>query len=352
MMETLISVIVPVYKCEKYLESCVRSILAQTYSNLEILLIDDGSPDRCPSMCDAFAAEDQRVKVFHKVNGGASSARNLGLEHSVGDYICFVDSDDILPENAISDLQRGITANQCQYAAGICCILNSKKVKNRITDEKIIDYAEAPEELLHYIVQSGSYSPYAKIFDAHVIREHGLRYDESLKCSEDALFIRRYLSYCSRIALIPSVVYGYNTNNDESLSKKFYPDFCLYYAKKLEALETLVGILPISEHEKKNFIFDRAVHGLYISVRHYLIHCGEKEQAVLLIGKAVDVLNVWMTASGEAVSHKIWWGRYASAVQSGDASQIYTASQKEIKKENTVCRMKQSLKKIIRGICR
>ncbi len=349
-MEALISVIVPIYNCEKYLEQCIKSILSQTYSNLEILLIDDGSPDRCPQICDAYAEADKRVKAFHKPNGGASSARNMGLDHAVGDYICFVDSDDILPENAISDLWKGIASNRCQYAAGICGILNSVKVKNNIPAEKIIDYTENPMELLDYITQSGSYSPYAKIYDACVIQKHGLRYDENLKCSEDALFIRRYLSYCTRIALIPAIVYRYNTDNDESLSKKFYPDFCFYYAKKMEALEELTQRLPISESAKRNFIFDRAVHGLYISIHHYLIHCGEKEHAILLIGKAIDVLGKWVEAKGESVSHKKWWGRYAHAVQTHDAERIRCTAQKEIKLGNMVHRLKQSVKKIIRGI--
>lgn len=83
-MDTLISVIVPVYKVEKYLERCVRSIQNQTYSNLEIILVDDGSPDNCPAMCDRFAAEDPRIRVIHKENGGVSSARNAGIACSRG----------------------------------------------------------------------------------------------------------------------------------------------------------------------------------------------------------------------------------------------------------------------------
>lgn len=348
-MNPLISVIVPIYKCEKYLERCVRSILSQSYSNLEILLINDGSPDGCPAICDAFEGLDERIKVFHKENGGASTARNVGLENATGDFICFVDGDDFLPENSILDLWKGITKNDCQYAAGISGILNSRKVKNCIKDEKIIDYRENPLALLNYISKSGSYAPHSKIYDAHIIREHKLRYDENLKCSEDTLFIRQYLSYCSRIALIPVVVYKYNTNNSESLSKKFYPDFCLYYSIKMEALETLVQKLTISESEKSNFIFDRAVHGLYISIRRYLMHCDEKEQAIFLIGKSIDVLEKWINASGEVVSHKEWWSKYAHVIQSRDIESIYITFGKELRKEKIIYRLKQYIKKIIRG---
>lgn len=98
-MEPLISVIVPVYKVEKYLDQCVQSIVDQTYKNLEIILVDDGSPDNCPRMCDAWAEKDPRIKVIHKPNGGSSSARNAGLDFAHGEYFGFVDSDDfIVPE--------------------------------------------------------------------------------------------------------------------------------------------------------------------------------------------------------------------------------------------------------------
>ena len=89
-----ISVIVPVYKVEKFLDRCVESIVGQTYENLEIILVDDGSPDNCPSMCDKWAEKDSRIKVIHKENGGVSSARNAALYAATGDFIGFVDSDD------------------------------------------------------------------------------------------------------------------------------------------------------------------------------------------------------------------------------------------------------------------
>ena len=92
----MISVIVPVYKVEAYLEKCVDSICRQTYKDLEIILVDDGSPDRCPRICDEYATKDNRIKVIHKDNGGLSSARNAGLDIAQGEFISFVDSDDTI----------------------------------------------------------------------------------------------------------------------------------------------------------------------------------------------------------------------------------------------------------------
>ncbi len=111
-----VSVIVPVYNAEKYLLDCVKSIQSQTHTDLEIILVDDGSPDSCPSICDALAQEDQRIVVIHKQNGGVSSARNAGLDAMSGDYVCFVDSDDMLQPEFVLFLLKGCEENNCKMA--------------------------------------------------------------------------------------------------------------------------------------------------------------------------------------------------------------------------------------------
>ena len=103
-MDKLVSVIVPIYKVEPYLNRCVVSIVQQTYPNLEIILVDDGSPDKCPQICDEWALRDDRIKVIHKENGGLSDARNVGIESAKGEFFCFVDSDDYLQPSMITKL--------------------------------------------------------------------------------------------------------------------------------------------------------------------------------------------------------------------------------------------------------
>ena len=112
----LISVIVPVYKAEKYLDRCVRSILSKTYGNLEVILVDDGSPDQSGDLCDAFAAEDNRVRVIHQENGGVSAARNAGLDVMQGKYFCFVDSDDYVEREIIEKLHVALVHNNVDLA--------------------------------------------------------------------------------------------------------------------------------------------------------------------------------------------------------------------------------------------
>lgn len=118
-----ISVIVPVYNVEKYLDNCVESIINQTYKDLEIILVDDGSPDKCPQMCDEWAKKDNRVKVIHKKNGGLSSARNAGIDIAIGDYLMFVDSDDYISYNMCEKLLTRIVQDNTDL-----CICGVEKV--------------------------------------------------------------------------------------------------------------------------------------------------------------------------------------------------------------------------------
>lgn len=113
MSEIKFSIIIPVYKVEEYLERCVNSVIGQTYKNIEIILVDDGSPDRCPEMCDAYAAQDDRIKVIHKENGGLSDARNFGIKSASGDYIIFLDSDDSIELTSCEDICKAIESAAC-----------------------------------------------------------------------------------------------------------------------------------------------------------------------------------------------------------------------------------------------
>lgn len=151
--EPLISVIVPVYKVEKYLNRCVQSIINQTYQNLEIILVDDGSPDNCPAMCDAWAAKDNRVKVIHKKNGGLSDARNAGMAIASGELMGFVDSDDWITPDMYQHLHDLMEVGNSDIAAcGVetvwddgtpsriltksgCCVLNQEEAMQAIIEE-------------------------------------------------------------------------------------------------------------------------------------------------------------------------------------------------------------------------
>ena len=151
MKEPLISVIVPVYKVEPYLRQCVDSVLAQTYPNLEVLLVDDGSPDTCPAICDEYAEKDARVRVIHKENGGLSDARNAALDVARGDYVGFVDSDDWIAPRMFEELMA--TALRCRSDVTVCGYTESNGVRDLETKslaahEKVYAVEDAFREVL------------------------------------------------------------------------------------------------------------------------------------------------------------------------------------------------------------
>lgn len=116
MHEKKVTVVVPIYNVEKYLDRCIESVVNQTYKNLEIILVDDGSPDACPQMCDAWEKKDKRIKVVHKKNAGLGMARNTGIDNASGDYICFFDSDDYVANNTIEKLILSVEKNNADVA--------------------------------------------------------------------------------------------------------------------------------------------------------------------------------------------------------------------------------------------
>lgn len=189
MTNSLISIIVPVYKVEEYLDECVQSLVNQTYKNLEIILVDDGSPDRCPQMCDEWARKDPRISVIHKSNGGLSSARNAGLDAAKGDYIGFVDSDDIIDAEMYEKLFEpfedylniGITSCMIyRYVDG--CITPYNKSWD-VRKPRLLSYKDFALELLPC---QRNFVICCKLFKKELVQ--GVRFEVG-KRNEDSLFV-------------------------------------------------------------------------------------------------------------------------------------------------------------------
>ena len=188
-LNSLVSVIVPIYKVEDYLDECVKSIVGQTYKNIEIILVDDGSPDHCPQKCDEWAKKDLRIRVVHKQNGGLSSARNAGLDVAKGEYIAFVDSDDFITPDYVevmynricNDKSVGIVSGMIyRYTDGQTSPFNQTW---NITNERI---TSSDNFRISSINQTVSYTVWNKIFRASLLSK--VRFREG-KTNEDTLFM-------------------------------------------------------------------------------------------------------------------------------------------------------------------
>ena len=225
MMKDLISVIIPVYKVEKYLERCVESIQNQTYQNLEIILVDDGSPDNCGKMCDEYAKKDGRIKVIHKENGGLSDARNAGIDIATGEYIAFVDSDDFVSNDYIEYMYQMLIENDAKLAiSGVMIIWKDTPITAGIhTNTQVLTPKETFENLL--FAKGIEISAYGKLYHKSLWEENrfpkGKVYEDiaiMYKIIEDAKKIvygdKKCYYYIARVGSI-SKQPGFNKNEED-----------------------------------------------------------------------------------------------------------------------------------------
>lgn len=210
-MEDKISVVIPVYKVEPYLDQCVQSVVDQTYTNLEIILVDDGSPDNCPAMCDAWAERDERIKVVHKKNGGLSDARNAGMQVASGSFFFFVDSDDYISKDCIAIMYDMYQKSNINIVA--CGI-------TRVKDEETISCAGddiSHGEFLDMIRHRGCWSVWGILYPASLIKEHQLQF-QKVAFSEDVCWNSMVAAYATDMAYTERAIYYYRIRGDSLTS--------------------------------------------------------------------------------------------------------------------------------------
>ena len=224
-MEKLISVIVPVYNVEKYLSRCIESILRQTYPYFELILVDDGSPDKSGKICDKYAKKDERIKVLHKENGGVSSARNIGLDYAKGEYISFIDSDDWVRENYLEKLLAPMLQYDVQMVLGGVELrgIHIKKVQMK---EQLFDIYFPTHEAMDTLFlkkQPLSKGPCCKLYKKIIIDNVPLRFNEEVAWGEDAIFLYNYWETGGKIYIIEDCLYYYNQLVFTSATRKVHP---------------------------------------------------------------------------------------------------------------------------------
>lgn len=265
-----VSVIVPVYGVEKYLYRCVKSLRNQKLKNIEIILVDDESPDNCPKLCEDYVKEDARIKVVHKKNGGLGYARNTGMEYAHGEYIAFIDSDDYVEENMFFDLYKFAKENKLDTViAGFNKVLNSGEIiKNVETDEEQIfrgkqklqmfvggmlgTPAKASKTLKYQM------SVWRGIYSRKVIKKNHIRFcSERQFISEDIIYHLDYFDKANSLGILPLAVYNY-CENGASLTKTFRKDRfeknLILYKKIIEKMNLYKYPSEIYEYAMKLFL--------------------------------------------------------------------------------------------------
>ncbi len=237
MNSPLISVVIPVYKVEAYLDRCVESVIGQSYRNLEIILVDDGSPDRCGEMCDAWAQKDARIRVLHQVNAGLGAARNRGTEAATGDYVSYVDSDDYLSPDAIELLLRLLREQNADIACGGCCSVarEEQAVFDRSGEERVRVFTgeEACMTLQGWELYMPMVTAWGKLFPRALLLEEP--FTEGRLHEDESTTFRLYFR-CRHVALSSRAVYAYYQNPDSimhSRSERSQRDTLLAYSEQI-----------------------------------------------------------------------------------------------------------------------
>lgn len=263
-----ISIIVPVYNSELYLRDCLDSILGQSYTTFEVLIIDDGSTDQSPQICDEYMRKDKRVKVLHKKNGGVSSARNLGLELCAGEFLTFIDSDDWIDKDyckilieAIDENVDFVIARTISVATDNYKIDDGYGVKGNITLQTVTEKEQLYQSIFidnpHIVTIPHVSTCSAKLFRTNLIREKSLKYCEQLSLYEDALFNMSMIHSARCVKILDSKIYFYRLHKNSSSNS-----FRIHVVDEYEAV-----YMALKDFEKQNG-YDFTKYSSYFKIKN------------------------------------------------------------------------------------
>ena len=267
-MSCFVSIIIPVYNTEEYLPSCIDSVLNQSFKDFELILVDDGSTDGCSDICDAYAKRDRRIRVFHKINDGVSSARNLGLNYVSGEWIYFVDSDDVLLPDGLMTLVNCISAGVDIVMGGFIEVKESGEVVAvPENNEWMLSKRQSVVSLYSGYGYGYPYCGYLwmRLLRRSVIQRLNLRFDTSIAIKEDTLFLMQYICNSNGITRQTTVpVYQY-CRRSESAMGRAERGFNLKYVDSFHALVKMKHEVDtiFSSYSTPVFIAKQAIFGRY-----------------------------------------------------------------------------------------
>lgn len=297
LQDKLVTIIVPIYDVEKYLPECIESLIHQTYTNLEILLIDDESPDKCPEICEQYAKKDNRIKVIHKKNGGAASARNTGMEKVTGEYVCFVDSDDYVSLDFVQRLVEEAEKYKADIAA---CSFESlylnRKEKNEF--KKSLEVYVTKEYLKLFLVDWSCALAWNKIFRAQLLKN--IRFEEGHKI-DDEFFTYKVVMQAKKIVHFNEPLYKYRMRvsgvmkANEGRDKRFW-DQVEFIERRYQVIRTSYPDLKscFMEHMADNYIQFFRSDRLNMEIAKYIKECIRKHWSDFLFVPYKKNLKIWI----------------------------------------------------------
>ena len=254
MNQGLVSIIVPVYKAEKYIHQCIDSLLAQTYSNIEVILVDDGSPDNCGKICDEYAAKDCRVKVIHQQNGGVSVARQTGIDHATGEYSIHADPDDWVNPNMIEELVAKAVADNADM---VICDYISEGLYGQTYNSSNLPSCLSTDDLIHRLLFQQLHGSCCNKLVKRIYYNSVAFTPQHICIYEDLLYNVRLLRQNIKTSYLPKAFYHYRTSNTNSICNNITDR---RIASKKDVIGVLSSELSIQEEDlyvlKKSVLYD------------------------------------------------------------------------------------------------
>lgn len=259
----MISIIVPIYNAESHLEKCIQSVINQSISNFELILVDDGSTDKSKIICQRFL-NDNRVRYYYKTNGGVSSARNFGIRKSSGNWLCFIDADDWVESDYLKNI---ISKNNADLVISNIKSINENGVKFNSLHSKSEMRTESffvPDDFFDGNQFILSNSPVAKTFKTDIIINNNIYFNEHLKNGEDFIFVLQYALKCKTIEFNNQFNYCYNKMNNQSVTNSYFKDYFINLKNTKNALfEVISNYRIVSDEEKSQHYFRIAIKAIY-----------------------------------------------------------------------------------------
>lgn len=298
-MKNLISVIIPIHNCEKYLRKCIDSVINQTYFNLEILLINDSSTDNSSAICEEYQNKDRRIKCFKVLFKSAGKTRNFGIEKSTGEYIVFIDSDDYVEETLVEKMLNAIQENMSDTC--FCSFYNvydkeKKQVYKNAELLKIYNKNEIRNELIFntiYVEDENVKLPLLAIwngmYSSNIIKKKKLGFlDENDILSEDSLFNFNYLLYSNRVVTINTPLYNHLKENKNSICNKYNKRF-IYIYKWYNYIKELSTKESLNQNKIDYYLNEMYVIFSIASIRQEIFLSNKSEKQIL--NKILEILN-------------------------------------------------------------
>lgn len=235
----LVSVIIPVYNAEQFLRRCIDSVLAQTYPHFELILVNDGSKDTSGSICNEYAANDNRIKVIHIPNGGVSNARNTGIDSANGKYLVFIDSDDWVMADHLAQLLP--IDNEDWVCGGIRFLKHGVLDRTESSPEAVITKKQWLSDFSNFWGIYANCAPWRCSYKTEIIRKHDLHFHTDISIGEDELFNLNYIAHCHTLRYTTSCTYCYETGGEGSLIGRYHPDRLSSCQKASQAVEQITG---------------------------------------------------------------------------------------------------------------